>query len=153
MGPTTLPAKGQVTPVGTQCTVTGWGTTSYGNDISPDILRKVKVPVVSDSDCSDAYQMDGGINYDAELCAGDTVNGGKDSCQGDSGGPLFCDGFQAGVVSYGIDCGQADYPGVYAEVANFIDWLENPIGAADSLQMLSLFVLLASAILNVVMCQ
>ncbi len=44
-------------------------------------------------------------------------------CQGDSGGPLFTTdtggGFvQMGVVSWGIGCALAEYPGVYAEVNN-----------------------------------
>ncbi len=48
-----------------------------------------------------------------------------DFIQGDSGGPLICDGdLQCGVVSWGIGCAQ-EYPGVYAEVSNYIDWLNN----------------------------
>merc|ERR1712238_163219 len=61
------------------------------------------------------------------ICAG-LPNGGKDSCQGDSGGPFICrkDGkaVLTGVVSFGIGCALADYPGVYARVTAVLDWVK-----------------------------
>ena len=65
-------------------------------------------------------------------CAGGEL--GKDACTGDGGSPLFCqisnrsdEYYQAGIVSWGIGCGQANVPGVYADVAQFVDWIEKTI--------------------------
>ena len=49
--------------------------------------------------------------------------------QGDSGGPMVSENpntekwFQTGIVSWGYGCARADYPGVYARVSAFEDWL------------------------------
>lgn len=66
---------------------------------------------------------------DREICAMQPGTA-KDSCYGDSGGPLIVpagnpSGFvQVGVVSWGRKCGTRVYPGVYARVSAFSDWLE-----------------------------
>ncbi|PWS22483.1 hypothetical protein DKP78_18150, partial [Enterococcus faecium] len=59
-------------------------------------------------------------------CAG-FPEGRKDTCQGDSGGAyvLKDDGryWAAGIVSWGINCGQAGTYGVYTRVAQYLDWI------------------------------
>lgn len=64
------------------------------------------------------------------MCAGGEK--GKDACKGDGGGPLMCPYsseedryFLAGIVSWGIGCGQQDVPGVYGNVVEFINWIQN----------------------------
>merc|ERR1712121_570875 len=53
--PIPLPTQGQEYEAGTECTVTGWGTTSEGGIFLPNKLHKVNVPVVSDDDCNVSY--------------------------------------------------------------------------------------------------
>ena len=59
------------------------------------------------------------------MCAGEA---GHDSCQGDSGGPLTCgegqDKVLCGIVSWGRGCALRGYPGVYAKVSAYIDWIK-----------------------------
>ena len=70
-----------------------------------------------------------------EFCAGvpdedgnGLIDGGKDYCQGDMGGPLTCvfddQPVLTGIVSWGIGCAEEGHPGVYVDVAQYIDWIE-----------------------------
>ena len=68
----------------------------------------------------DDYDYDQGEITEDMICA---ASPGKDSCQGDSGGPLAQDSTLVGVVSWGYGCADPKYPGVYAEVAQFADWI------------------------------
>merc|ERR1719290_986623 len=122
--PIALPAAGHA--ASGDCIVSGWGTTSEGGS-TPSTLMKVTVPIVSDADCRDAYGAD--EVEDSMICAGLLAEGGKDSCQGDSGGPLACSDtgstYLAGIVSWGYGCARPHYPGVYCEVAYFVDWIQS----------------------------
>merc|ERR1712018_951278 len=115
------------TAAGSMVTVTGWGTTSEGALGLPNVLHKVSVPVVSDEDCNASYGASGYAVADSMICAG-LPEGGNDSCQGDSGGPFFSNespetGELLGIVSWGIGCARAGYPGVYTEVSHFVEWI------------------------------
>jgi len=130
--PACLPSAGSGDYDQWMSTVTGWGTTSSGGSVS-NVLLEVDVKVISNSECNNAY---GGITNNM-LCAADASgNGGSDACQGDSGGPLVSCGADGncgttpgqnyeliGVVSFGIGCAQADFPGVYARTTAALDWI------------------------------
>ncbi|KAF1323891.1 Serine protease trypsin-like protein, partial [Globisporangium splendens] len=104
--------------VGATATVLGWGTTSSGGSQSSE-LRKVDVPIVSNTNCAKVLKVDSTM-----VCAGGVAN--KDSCQGDSGGPLINSaGTLIGVVSWGNGCGLAGYPGVYSRVSVARTWIES----------------------------
>ncbi|XP_030649811.1 transmembrane protease serine 9-like [Chanos chanos] len=114
---------------GTDSWVTGWGDTAEGVSLpSPQTLQEVEVPVVGNRQCNCLYGV--GSITDNMICAG-LLEGGKDSCQGDSGGPMVSKQgsrwIQSGVVSFGRGCAQANFPGVYARVSQYQDWINSHI--------------------------
>ena len=97
-------------------------------------MLEVILPVLDNERCQQAYGTRSIID-ERILCAG-YARGGKDACQGDSGGPLMHRiaekrgiiwFYQIGVVSYGLRCAEAGYPGVYTRVTHFLDWIERNI--------------------------
>ncbi|NP_001291179.1 serine protease 27-like precursor [Esox lucius] len=115
---------------GTTSWVTGWGTTSSSGVAlpPPQILQEVSVPVVGNRQCNCNYGV--GTITSNMICAG-LPTGGKDACQGDSGGPMVnrvgTRWIQSGIVSFGIGCAQANYPGVYTRVSQYKTWINSQI--------------------------
>jgi secreted trypsin-like serine protease len=128
-------------------TVIGWGNqVGYGPDDAqpsgsqPDKLYQVEMSLMTNEQCKnkliktyeDLYDFtyapeELGIT-DAMICA-NYADGGRGSCQGDSGGPLLVntnEGFQqVGIVSFGTGCADGRFPGVYARVGEFTDWIKS----------------------------
>lgn len=61
------------------------------------------------------------------ICA---TNPGNGACQGDSGGPLVSTGsrLQYGIVSAGKKDCNSNYPGIFANVAFFRQWIQYNTG-------------------------
>ncbi|XP_077357079.1 complement factor I [Festucalex cinctus] len=102
------------------CSISGWGRTGVGR--ASEILLWAKVSLIHD--CQRFYKdrFKPGM-----MCAGD-LDGNVDSCQGDSGGPLVCEDHMGvsylwGIVSWGDQCGQPGFPGVYTQVAHYFEWI------------------------------
>ena len=125
--------------VGDRCFTSGWGDHYFGDSSFYDYLSYVRVPMVSNEQCSAMYQN---LNYfagkqmdDSELCAG-YPEGGKDACQGDSGGPLVCNlngkAVATGVVSWGEGCATPGYPGVYGRITQVLDWVKSNMGCEET---------------------
>merc|ERR1711971_1458509 len=97
------------------------------------VLKEIDLPVVGHDQCESSlrttrlgkrFQLD-----DSFICAGG-VNG-KDTCKGDGGSPLVCQSkfdptayVQAGIVAWGIGCGEDNTPGVYASVSKGVCWID-----------------------------
>lgn len=123
-----LVAAGTDPAAGETLSVSGWGLLSAGGWNTPDTLQAVDVPAVPRAACSAAYGARGYSILNSMICAG---VGGKDSCQGDSGGPIVNGGGkQVGVVSWGIGCALAGFPGVYSNVADtrVRSWIRSQAG-------------------------
>lgn len=139
VNPACLPALDE-TFTRQRCWVTGWGKDSFGQKGSfQSVLREVELPVVGQSECQSAlrstrlgphYRLHSGF-----ICAGG--EGGRDACEGDGGSGLYCiqDGVikVAGLVSWGIGCGQAGVPGVYVNLAHYRTWIENIISIDEDI--------------------
>lgn len=126
-----LPEAGQVF-TGRGCYATGWGRDSFGSGAYQKILRKVELPMVPHDECQTRLRRTrlGPFFklHNSFVCAGGEE--GRDTCQGDGGGPLVCPMpedsgryAQVGVVSWGIGCGEAANPAVYASTAHVIGWI------------------------------
>ncbi|XP_034933964.1 uncharacterized protein [Chelonus insularis] len=120
---------------GSRCWTTGWGKDAFGDfGKYQNILKEVDVPVVSNSICEHQMRRTRlGPSFNLHpgfMCAGG--EDGKDACKGDGGGPMICERnghWQvAGVVSWGIGCGQPGVPGVYARVSYYLDWIRQVTG-------------------------
>lgn len=116
--------SGSTYPAGT-FTATGWGLTVASKDSSlPDILQYVVLNQVSYSVCAAQY---GGLPSGV-LCA---AAPGKDACQGDSGGPLALTiggkVVQVGITSFGQGCADPRYSGVYTNVGNYYNWVNQVV--------------------------
>ena len=117
-----------------RCWTTGWGKDAFGDfGKYQNILKEVDVPVMSNQICEHQMRRTRlGPSFNLHpgfICAGG--EDGKDACKGDGGGPMVCERHGkmqlAGVVSWGIGCGQAGVPGAYARVSYYLDWIRQII--------------------------
>jgi len=139
---------------GEDLVVIGWGDTdpASGKESTSlaSVLRAATVKYVPNHICEkskgysdiqsttnkaeDYFEYDGTISKDM-MCArgsGDIV---QDACQGDSGGGLIrpgpdmngADDVQMGIVSWGLQCGDEDFPGVYARVGEHYGWIAEKV--------------------------
>lgn len=108
--------------------VTGWGSQFFGGPHAYTLME-VTVPIWNQRKCEEAFvhRIPSSV-----VCAG-AYEGGRDSCQGDSGSPLMVHlpnnrWAVVGLVSWGMRCGEPNYPGVYTRVGSYIEWImENSV--------------------------
>ncbi|XP_055627729.1 phenoloxidase-activating factor 2-like isoform X1 [Toxorhynchites rutilus septentrionalis] len=119
---------------GNNCFASGWGKNVFGKEGKYQvILKKVQLPVVPHDQCQTALRktrLGKRFRLDSSFtCAGGIA--GQDTCRGDGGSPLVCPipgvgthYYQAGIVAWGIGCGEQGVPGVYVNVPMFRDWID-----------------------------
>nr|AOW41606.1 trypsin [Euphausia superba] len=126
--PACLPEQGSSLPVGSACTIIGWGKERDTHIFGTDILHEAQVPVISAQSCRQVYK-DYFITNNM-FCAG-FKKGRIDSCAGDSGGPLLCQRqgrwFIYGITSFGEGCGKRGKFGIYSRVSNYYKWIQDVI--------------------------
>lgn len=132
-----LPDSNTIIREGTRCFASGWGKDKFGDDgVFQNILKKINVPVVGHQKCQNklrSTRLGNFFSLDTSfMCAGGEPN--KDTCKGDGGSPLVCSYpnnpnkyFQAGIVAWGIGCGENGVPGVYANIVYASDWIKNEL--------------------------
>ncbi|XP_013146563.1 PREDICTED: serine protease 44 isoform X1 [Papilio polytes] len=137
VGVACLPPPRERLAGGTRCFATGWGKDKFGKEGRYQvILKKVEVPVVDRNTCQEKLRSTR-LGHFFELhtsfmCAGGEP--GKDTCKGDGGAPLSCpiqyetDRYmQSGIVAWGVGCGEDGTPGVYVDVSNLRNWIDDKV--------------------------
>ncbi|XP_066962337.1 uncharacterized protein [Macrobrachium rosenbergii] len=129
-----LPAYSQTLSPGSVCVASGWGKDAFTGSYQA-VLNRVEVPFVGHDRCEELLRKTRLGRFfklhESFMCAGGEEN--KDVCTGDGGGPLACQDLSTGkyylqgITSWGIDCGQKDVPGVYADVRFFSEWIRGII--------------------------
>lgn len=103
------------------CVVSGWGRTKTTD--APVLLQYAAVRPVPNEVCAERLGNVRGLIGEDMMCALGASR--EDSAAGDSGGPLVCDGQLVGVVSFGPRVEQPGVPGVYARVADNLEWIRS----------------------------
>ncbi|XP_053669192.1 CLIP domain-containing serine protease B4-like [Anopheles marshallii] len=114
--------------VGFSSYAAGWGETKIA--IASQVKLMVELNVTSWQECASFYEENRILLNTKQMCAGGVY--GKDTCSGDSGGPLMRQiagaWYLIGVISFGSGwCGVPDEPGVYTNVAEYVDWIRNNV--------------------------
>ncbi|KAH1009182.1 hypothetical protein HUJ04_001578 [Dendroctonus ponderosae] len=120
--PVQLPDNDALIVPGINGMISGFGDTYTAENTGSRVLRVAQVSVQNLKSCEKSYSLYGIPITSSVFCAG-SPQGTKDSCQGDSGGPFVIDNVLYGLVSFGLQCGDPEHPGVYTNVAVFRDFI------------------------------
>lgn len=133
IAPACLPAQGQIFD-GQRCFVSGWGRDAFAGS-HQTLLQEVDVPVIDSFRCQNQLRNTRlgstfTLDRNSFICAGGEFE--KDACQGDGGSPMVCPGGGqgwtiAGLVAWGIGCGEQDVPAAYVNVASFSNFIRQHV--------------------------
>lgn len=118
--------ESQENDVARDCTLIGWGRTSYPGSI-PNDLQFLNLKTLTYEQCKSAWSTETIVQ--SEICT--LTKSGEGACHGDSGGPLIAgsDGKASliGLVSWGAPCARG-VPDVYTRVSAFLPWIKQNTG-------------------------
>ena len=119
----------------TSAVVSGWGNTAPAGISYPTELMAAVVEVLADPGDPSCGSYPGAEFFPALMLCAAELTLAKDSCQGDSGGPLAVEVDNswtlAGIVSWGYDCADPAFPGVYTRITQYISWIEDHVPDAN----------------------
>ncbi|ODM94180.1 Salivary plasminogen activator gamma [Orchesella cincta] len=113
-----------------RCWTAGFGASSFASNQYQTTMREVDVPILDGPTCQARFSASrlGAtfvFNQQSFICAGGETS--RDACTGDGGAGLVCltgtQWFLAGLVSWGLDCGQTNVPGAYVNIPNYLAWI------------------------------
>lgn len=121
---------------GQRCWTAGFGKDAFEGGKHSYILREVDLPIMDSNECEKRLRSTRlgkyfELNRHSFLCAGGEE--GKDACTGDGGAPLVCEAGKggmwtvAGLVAFGVGCGDYGIPGGYVNVPNYVNWINEQI--------------------------
>lgn len=126
---------------GEVATMAGYGYTSSLQTSSDDVLRQVKLRIMSSNKCLSFFSKTKvALDPESELC---TIKDTKGPCRGDSGGPLLIkrNGSEVvvGLVSWTYGCpDRIHFPSVYSRVSAHEKWIRSivnsTVGRSDFLR-------------------
>ncbi|XP_013124816.2 transmembrane protease serine 2 [Oreochromis niloticus] len=123
IGPVCLPNVGLKVTAHQKCWITRFG--HRANDSGLPYLMEAQVSLIDAPECNSFIAYTNRISQDM-ICARDMQAGGG-VCHADGGGPLvsLMDGvwWLIGDSIWGEHCAGQDAPGVYGNVAYFLDWI------------------------------
>ncbi|KFB49284.1 AGAP006486-PA-like protein [Anopheles sinensis] len=109
---------------GQACQVAGWN-----NATATPVQQFIAAPILNRDTCNGLAVHLGNIR-ETQVCAGGT-NAGPGVCASNLGTGLFCEGRLAGILSTGLGCGQANHPGVYAQIRYYLPWIREQFSRQD----------------------
>ncbi|XP_045875793.1 vitamin K-dependent protein C isoform X8 [Meles meles] len=125
-------AERELTQVGQETVVTGWGYRSETKRNRTFVLNFINIPVAPHNECIQAMHN---MISENMLCAG-ILGDSRDACEGDSGGPMVASfrgtWFLVGLVSWGEGCGRLHNYGIYTKVSRYLDWIHGYIRAEEA---------------------
>uniref|UniRef100_A0A670KFS6 Peptidase S1 domain-containing protein n=1 Tax=Podarcis muralis TaxID=64176 RepID=A0A670KFS6_PODMU len=127
VGAVCLPQYHQDIPSGSTCWISAQDTTR---------LENVPVTLLSTQKCNSSCRMAGELSP-RMLCA-HYLDGNTEACKAKWGGPLVCllehVWRLVGIGSQRTGCKEPEQPGVYTEVAEFLDWIHHDVFGLLQLQ-------------------